>query len=167
MKWNYFFIIYFKKFAYFSFFPHRPIGQKQKYRLISELNRQSFVYFMLSTGLFDTSLCVKFYGFVLKIKFFIRIFFFKMVGLSHFSFLQLNDWSITIWKAFRKRYVILFKNIFEFLVLCVHCKVLTPNVNVTIFFLITKIYVEIDTLVLFALFLLSKCSRGIMLSSSN
>ena len=30
---------------------------------------------MLSTGLFDSSLCVKFYGFVLKTKYFIRIFF--------------------------------------------------------------------------------------------
>ena len=38
------------------------------------------------------------------------------------------------------------KNIFEFLVLCVYYKVLKPKGNVTIFFLITKIYVEIDTL---------------------
>ena len=40
------------------FLPHKHTGQKQKYQIISELNRQFFVYFMLSTGLFDTSLCV-------------------------------------------------------------------------------------------------------------
>ena len=163
----FFYRLFFQNSHFFFFFPHRPIGQKQKYRLISELNRQNFVYFMLSTGLFDSSLCVKFYGFVMKTKYFIRIFLFKIVGLSHFSFLQLNDRGIRIWQAFRKRYVILFKNIFEFFVLCVHCKVLTPKENVTIFFLITKIYVKIDTLVLFALFLLSKCSQSIMLSCSK
>ena len=79
------------KFRIFPFFPHRPIGQKQNYRLISEINSQRFVYLRLSTGLFDTSLCVKFCGFVLKTKYFIRIFLFKIVGLSHLSFLQLND----------------------------------------------------------------------------
>ena len=139
MKWNYFFTVKFKKFAIFSFLPHRPIGQTQKYRLISELNRQCYVYLMLSTVLFDTSLCVKFYGCVLKTKYFISIFLFKIVGLSHFSFLQINDWSIRIWQAFSERYVIMFKNIFEFLVLFVDCKVLTPKGNVTIFFLIMKI----------------------------
>ena len=48
----------------------------------------------------------------------------------------------------------MFKNIFESLVLCVHFKVLIPKGNATVFLLITKIYVEIDNLVLFALFLL-------------
>ena len=68
------------KIRIFPFFPHRPIGQKQNYRLIYALNRQSFVYFRLSAGLFDTSLCVKFYGFVLKTKYFIRIFLFNASG---------------------------------------------------------------------------------------
>ena len=48
----------------------------------------------------------------------------------------------------------MFKNIFESLVFCVHFKVLIPKGNATIFLLITKIYVEIDNLVPFALFLL-------------
>ena len=52
---------------------------------------------MLSTGLFDTSLCVKFYGFVYP------IFLFKIVGLSHVRFSPLNDWSIRIWQAVSKR----------------------------------------------------------------
>ena len=82
---------------------------------------------------------------------FFRIFLFKIDALSHFRFLPLNDRSIRIWQAFSKIYVIMFKNIFELLILCVHCKVLTPKGNVTIIFLTTKTYVEIDTLVLFAL----------------
>ena len=39
---------------------------------------------MLSTGLFDTNLCVRFYGFVLKTKYFIPIFLFKILRLSYF-----------------------------------------------------------------------------------
>ena len=68
---------------------------------------------MLSTGLFDTSLCMKFNGFVLKTKDLIPIFLSKIVGLGHFSFLQLNDWSIRTCQALSKRYVIMFKNIFD------------------------------------------------------
>ena len=80
------------------FFTLRPMGQKEKYGLISELKRQSFVNFMLSTGLSDNRLCVKFYGFVLNTKYLIRIF----------------------GNAFSKRYVIMFKNIFQILFFCVH-----------------------------------------------
>ena len=41
-----------------------------------------------------------------------------------------------------KKKVTMFKNIFEFLVLCIHYKVLTPKRNVTVFFLIMKKYVD-------------------------
>ena len=71
-----------------------------------------FSLFMLSTRVFDTRLCVKFYGCVLKTKYFIPIFVFKIVGLSHFSFLPLNDRCIRIWQALIERYVIMVKTIF-------------------------------------------------------
>ena len=58
---------------------------------------------MLSTGLFDTNVCVKFYDFVLKTKYFLPIFLFKIVGLRNFSFLPINDSSIRIWQALSKK----------------------------------------------------------------
>ena len=70
---------------FFFFFPYRPIGQIQKYRLISVSNWRSFVYFMLTIGLFYTSLCVKWYGFVLKTKYFIQIFVFKIIISAFYS----------------------------------------------------------------------------------
>ena len=122
---------------------------------------------MLSTGLFDTRLCVKFYGCVLKTKYFIPILLFKIVGLSHFSFLPLNDGSIRILQAFSERYVIMFICILEILLFLSIAKYwhLKGMLQYSSWFFL-KTYVKIDILVLFAFFLLSKWWRSIMLSGS-
>ena len=58
---------------------------------------------MFPIALFDTNLCVKFYSFALKNKYFIPVILFKVVGFSNFNFLPLNNWSIRILQAFSKR----------------------------------------------------------------
>ena len=65
------------------------------------------------------------------------------------------DLSIRMWQAFSERYVNMFKDILRvFFVLFVHCKVYKGNT--TIFFLIRKMYAEIDTLVIFCTFSIFK-----------